>query len=484
MKHDDLARLDATAQAELVARGQASPLELVEAAIERIERLNPKLNAVIYERFEEARTKAAGPRSILPAPFRGVPFLMKDLIQTVEGQPFSWGWKPLKEAGATAPLTSYVAQKFIHSGLITLGQTTVPEWGVNISTETAAWGMTRNPWNPERSAGGSSGGAGAAVASGMVAIAHGNDAGGSIRIPASMCGLVGMKPSRGRTSLGPLFADFWNMAIEEGVLARSVRDVARALDVIRGPMPGDPYQAPPPDRPYGEEVEIEPGPLHIGFVDRGPSHHPPLHPEAVNAVRGTAKLLGELGHRVEDSFPAALDDPEFDPWFAKLIGVHEAAMVPSVENLLGRTLGAADFEPWTWALIEYGRTLGAVDYVSFGDWRNRYTRALASWWTSGYDILLTPVVAGPAFPLGYTKLRPGEDWKANLSRIMHCIPFTPPWNLSGQPALALPLHMTGSGLPIGTQFVAAYGREDLLFRLGAQIERSAPWRDRQPPVCG
>ncbi|MGH7915942.1 MAG: amidase, partial [Candidatus Binataceae bacterium] len=307
----ELAALDATAQAELVARGELAPIELVDAAIERIERLNPQLNCVIFPRFEKARDEA---RAAIRgnAPFRGVPFLLKDLIQSIEGEPFSWGWQPLKDAGLAAPVTSFIAAKFRQAGFIILGQTTVPEWGASISTETNAWGATRNPWDPVRSAGGSSGGAGAAGAAMMVPAAHGNDAGGSIRIPASKCGLVGMKPSRGRTSLGPLYGDFWHGLCEEGVLTRSVRDLAAIFDVIAGRMPGDPFSASPPSRPYRDEITRAPGRLRIGFMERAPSAHPALHNECVSAVIQAAKLLESLGHQVEPAFPAALDDPTID----------------------------------------------------------------------------------------------------------------------------------------------------------------------------
>ena len=244
---------------------------MAEAAIARIERLNPQLNCVILARYDKARAEARDRNAIPDGVFRGVPFLMKDLLQTTAGEPFSWGWKPFKDAKMAAQSTSYVAAKFRAAGLITLAQSTVPEWGATLSTETRAWGATRNPWNTARIAGGSSGGAAAAVASGIVAIAHGNDAGGSVRIPASFCGLVGLKGSRGRTSLGPAHAEFWHGLCEEGALVRTVRDAASALDTIAGYMPGDPWMAPPPARQFRDEVGQAPGRLRIGFMDRARS---------------------------------------------------------------------------------------------------------------------------------------------------------------------------------------------------------------------
>ncbi|HYA36108.1 MAG TPA: amidase, partial [Candidatus Binataceae bacterium] len=250
MNRNEIVKIDATGQAELVARGEINPAELVDAAIERIERLNPKINCVIYSRFEKARAEAAQAQKLPAGVFRGVPFLMKDLGEMVAGEPASWGWKTFKDAGFVAGSTAYVAIKLRDAGLITLGQTTIPEWGPSIATETRAWGATRNPWNLDRGVGGSSGGAAAAVASRMVPIAHGNDAGGSIRIPSSFCGLVGLKVSRGRTSAGPTNADVWHGMGEEGALVRSVRDAAAALDVVGGYVPGDPYTAPATGRPY------------------------------------------------------------------------------------------------------------------------------------------------------------------------------------------------------------------------------------------
>ena len=480
---DEILSRDATAQAEAIARGEVTPLELVDAAIARIERLNPHLNCIIYPRFEKARAEAADLATLRTKPLGGVPFLMKDLVQTSAGEPFSWGWKPFKEAGLCATFTSYVAAKFEAAGLITLARTTVPEWGTSISTETRAWGATRNPWDPERSAGGSSGGAGAAVASRIVAIAHGNDAGGSIRIPASKCGLVGLKPSRGRTSLGPAYADFWHGLCEEGVLTRTVRDTAAALDAIAGWMPGDPYTAPPPPRSFRAELALAPGRLRIGFMDRAPAFHSGLDNECVAAVRDTARILESLGHSVEAGSPAALDDSAFASHFGKIVACHEAALVPIVEKMLARAVGPEDFDRWTWALIERGRRIPTIDYIAACDWINTFTRAAAEWWTGGFDILVTSTLAAPPPMLGTFQPMAGDrDAFAPGRRINQLIPFTAPWNVTGQPAISLPMHMSKEGLPVGVQFVAAYGREDILLRLAAQLEQAVPWANRRPRI--
>jgi amidase len=477
----ELTWLDATAQAELVARGVITSAELAEAAIARIERLNAQLNCVIFPRYEKALAEARDPSRTVGM-FRGVPFLMKDLLQTVAGEPFSWGWKAFKDAGLVAPSTSYVAAKLAAAGLITLAQTTVPEWGTTLSTETRAWGPTRNPWDTARTAGGSSGGAAAAVSSGLVPIAHGNDAGGSIRIPASFCGLVGLKGSRGRTSLGPAHAELWHGLCEEGALTRTVRDAAAALDVVAGYMPGDPWMAPPPPRPFRDQVGQPPGRLRIGFMDRAPRFHPGLHPECAAAVRGAATLLESLGHEVEAGIPAALDDATLSSAFGKVVAGGAARQAATAEMMLARAVGADDFDGWTWFLIERGRRLKLADYLAACDWFNEFSRAAARWWSDGFDVLVTPTLAQPPPELGIFKTRPGEQARDVGLRLNEVSPFTAPWNIAGQPAISLPLHMTPGGLPVGVQFVAAYGCEDLLLRLAAQVEQAAPWSGRRPRV--
>jgi amidase len=482
MNRHDVIWTDATAQARLIATGEITPGELVEIAIERIERLNSSVNCVIYPRFDKARAEAAQ-ASLLPAGiFRGVPFLMKDLADMIEGEPISWGWKPLKEAHLTARSTANVAARLHAGGLIRLGQTTVPEWGPSIATETRAWGATRNPWNPEHGVGGSSGGAGAAVASGMVPIAHGNDAGGSIRIPASFCGVVGLKPSRGRTSIGPLHADIWHGLGEEGALVRSVRDAAAALDLVGGYLPGDPYVAPASVGAYREQIDNPPGKLRIGYMDRAPSFHPGIDDECALAVRNCAKLLQSLGHHVEQAHPAALDDDRGGGPIGVLIAASEALAAVDAEKLLGRALVAEDFDPWTWFLIERGRKTSAVEMLLAREWINQFTRATAQWWAGGFDILVTSTMATPAPRIGFFQLGRGEHPVEIGRRMANVSPFTIPWNVAGNPAISLPLHITGDGLPVGVQLVAAYGREDLLLRLAAQIEQAAPWSDRRPPL--
>jgi amidase len=466
-----------------VATGEVTPAHLVEGAIERIQRLNPRLNCVIYPRFDKARAEA-GQKNLPAGIFRGVPFLMKDLSEMVVGEPTSWGWKPLKDSGFTARSTSHVASKFRAAGLITLGQSTTPEWGPSIATESRAWGATHNPWSLNRGVGGSSGGAGAAVASGMVPIAHGNDAGGSIRIPASFCGIVGLKPSRGRTSIGPLHADIWHGLGEEGALVRSVRDAAAALDVVAGYVAGDPYTAPPPLRSFRDEVGQAPGALRIGFMDRAPSFHSGIDPDCAVAVRNAAKLLESLGHKVERAHPAALDDDRISHQIGVLVSSSEALTAVDAEKILGRALIAEDFDPWTWYLIDRGRQVSAVELLLAREWINEFTRATAQWWRSGFEVLVTATLATPAPPIGVFKLGPSENPTDIGHRMRDISPFTIPWNVAGNPAISLPLQVDREGLPIGVQLVAGYGREDLLLRLAAQIEQAAPWSERRPPIYG
>src|SRR5262245_4634829 len=303
----DLAALDATAQAELVRRGDVAARELVDAAIARLERLNPQLNAVIHPALERARAAAAAP---LPGgPFRGVPFLMKDIGCSEAGAPYHCGMRFLRDAGWIEREDAYLTRRFRAAGLVSLGRTNMPELALLPRTEPEAYGATRNPWNPAHSAGGSSGGSASAVAAGIVPAAHASDGGGSIRGPASMCGLVGLKPTRGRNSFGPALGERWSGFSAEFVVTRSVRDAAALLDVTAGPMPGDPYFAPPPARPFATAIAQRPPALRIGFL-RGAPRAVETHPECLAAVDRAVRLLADLGHRVDAAHPAALDEPE------------------------------------------------------------------------------------------------------------------------------------------------------------------------------
>lgn len=476
---DDLSNLDATAQAELVASGQASPLELVEAAIARIERVNPQLNAVITPLFDSARARASA--DLPGGPFRGVPFLLKDLSCHSAGDPFHEGMAFLKERGWTEPEDTALAARFRAAGLIVVGKTNTPELGILPTTEPAAYGPTRNPWDVTRSTGGSSGGSAAAVAAGLVPVAHANDGGGSIRIPASECGLVGLKPTRGRVSSGPEFGDVMGGLTCEHVVTRSVRDTAAVLDATHGMEPGDPFTAPPPDRPYLEEVGADPGSLRIGIMPTAPLGQITVHPDCVEAAEAAGRLLESLGHRVEVSHPKALDDPDYTGHFITNWAAGAAWNLDYWSRRTGSEVTQHDVEPLTWALAELGRSSTAAQWLWAREWLQVNSREVASWWTDGFDLLLTPTIAEPP-PLLGTFDSPADNPLHGLFRAAEIVPFTPPFNVSGQPAISLPLHWNGDGLPIGVQLVAAFGREDLLLRVAAQLEAAQPWAGRRPPV--
>jgi len=470
----DTTWLDATAQAALVRSGELSPKELVEAAIARIEAVNPQLNAVIRTRFDRARAEAGG--ELPDGPFRGVPILLKDISCVVAGEPTAFGIGALREMAW--PVTSYLAEQFRAAGFVPLGRTNTPELGTTVTTEPKSFPPARNPWNPSHSTGGSSGGSAAAVASGMVAVAHANDGGGSIRIPASECGLVGLKPTRGRVSQGPLVGEGWAGGIAEGALTRSVRDAAAVLDAISGRMPGEPYYAPPLPRPLADEVGADPGRLRVGVLDRTGLDTYLDDVECRAAVAGAARLLESLGHHVEESAPAAMFEPDFATHFTAIIAADVEFTFQGLEMLLGRPIVDEELEPRNVAYRQGGRALGAVAYLQSRTWLGMWARRMADWWTS-HDLLVTPTVAARPPELGwFTASGPQEEGQ----RIVSFIPYTPAFNMTGQPAVSLPLHWTPDGLPVGVQLVAGYGREDLLVRVASQLEQAAPWSDRRPLV--
>ncbi len=470
---DELAQLDATSQAALVASGQMSPAELVDAAIARIERANPALNAVIHPTFEKARAAARGE---LPAgPFRGVPLLIKDLGPLTAGDPMCAGMGFIKRRGFVAPIDSYITRKLRRAGFVLCGKTNTPELGIVPTTEPVAFGATRNPYDRERSTGGSSGGSAAAVATGMVPVAHANDGGGSIRIPASCCGLVGLKPTRGRVSQGPAIGDLNGGLTVDHMVTRSVRDCAALLDVLAGAMPGDPYAAPPPSRPFAAEVGADPGPLRVGFTTEYLSVQGQIasaQPDCVAAVEGAAALLSRLGHQVDQVRMDPLLQPEYVPRFISIWAAGVATGLDGWGELLGAPITPDDVEPLTWALGQMGRSVSSSTYLRAWSWLQLNARQVARFWRD-HDLLLTPTLAEPPPPLG--TFDAGSDPMAPLFRAAGFAPFTPPFNVTGQPAISLPLHRGAGGLPIGIQLVGAYAREDLLLRVAAQLEQASPF---------
>jgi amidase len=478
----DLASMDATAQAALVRSGEASPLELVDAAIARTEALNPLLGAVIHELFDPAREAAAN--ELPEGPFRGVPFLFKDLGAALAGQPLHAGMELLKKLDFRAPVDTFLGQRFREAGFVTIGKSNTPELGILPTTEPHAYGPSRNPWDTERTTGGSSGGSAAAVSSGMVPIAHANDGGGSIRIPASCCGLFGLKPTRQRISEGPLVGDVISGLTAELAVARSVRDVALLLDAVGGPAPGDPYVAPAPRRAYVEELETDPAPLRIGFMTQPPVPGLESDPECVEAVRGAASLLESLGHAVEESSPldpSLAETLDLEDSFLTRWAAGQAASLDQFSTLIGREVQAHEVEPLTWALAEVGRERSSGRYLRDVAIHQTVSRAIAAWHESGYALLLTPTMSVAPVPLG-TYDDSGPDPLAAFERAVPAGAFTAIFNATGQPAASVPLHWSETGLPIGTQLVAPFGREDLLIGVAAQLERARPWADRTPPV--
>ncbi len=472
---DDITWLDATAQAELVRSGAVSPAELVEGAIDRMQRLNPELNAVIHELFDLARTTAKGP---LPdGPFKGVPFLLKDLGAELEGTPLCEGTNFAGDYRST--VTQELTKRFQRAGFVICGKTNTPEFGILPTTEPRRFGASRNPWNTGHSTGGSSGGSAAAVASGMVPVAHANDGGGSIRIPASCCGLVGLKPTRARVSTAPQYGDLMGGLIAEHVVSRSVRDTAAILDATAGPVPGDPYWAPPLSGPsFLAAVSAKRTPLRIGLLTASPSGSE-VHADCVTAAMAAADLCESLGHVVE---PATMevDGDLFTEHFVNVWAAGNAWTLLDWEERLGRKATEDEFEPLSWSLISLGRAIDSGTYLKSQQALQKVTRQIAAYF-EGIDVLITPTLAEPPAPLG-TFDSPPDEPLTGLFRAATYVPFTPPFNVTGQPAISLPLHWNDGGLPIGVQFVGRFGAEETLLSLAGQLEEAAPWAHRRPPV--
>jgi amidase len=475
---DELSELDAVGQSELVRRGEASPFELVEAAIRRIEAVDPQLNAVIHRRFERALAEAADP-ALPGGPFRGVPFLLKDLWPTSAGDPLHMGVAGLARAGYRHPTDANLTTLYRRAGLVIVGRTNTPELGLVATTEPLAYGPTRNPWSLDHSPGGSSGGSAAAVAARMVPAANASDGGGSIRIPSSSCGLVGLKPSRGRVSMGPM-VDEGGVSVQH-VVCRTVRDCAALLDVSAVPFPGDGVIAPPPGRPFAAEVGADPGALRIGLLDHALGGD--THPECTAAARRAAQLLDGLGHHVEEAHPEPLDRLVGDLSFLASWTVNCKANLIRLADLLGRDLGPDDVEPTTWALAEMAADFSAVDLAKAQAAQHRFRREMAAWWRpdGDYDLLLTPSVAAPPPRIGDLLAVPEEPLRP-LLRSAPLAAFTTWFNTTGQPAISLPVHRTPDGLPIGAQLAAAYAREDVLLAVAAQLEAELRWAELLPPV--
>ena len=466
-------KFDGLGLAELVRSKQVSAAEVLEAAIARIEALNPALNAVITKVYDQAR---AAPSEQAPdAPFADVPFLLKDLGAAQAGVPMSGGSRFF--AHAVPPVDAETVVRYKRAGLRILGRTNTPEFGLSATTEPVAFGPTRNPWDTTRSSGGSSGGSAAAVAARMVPMAHASDGGGSIRIPASCCGLFGMKTTRNRLSYAPYLGESLAGCSVEHVVSRSVRDSAAALDASAGPAVGDPYFAPVPARPFLDEVGAPPGRLRIALATEA-FGGTPVDPDCIAAAEAAARLCEELGHRVELATPQ-FDAAGLDDTYNRIFAIGAAANIRIRADSLGMALEEGGFERVTWGMMAAAAEISATDYVGLVSRMHTIGRQIQAFFTT-YDVLLTPTLGEPPVKLGVLDMM-SDDLEAYAERLWRFSPFTYPFNVTGQPAMSVPLAWNDAGLPIGVQFVGRYGDEAGLYRLAGQLEQARPWADRRPP---
>jgi len=479
VKLEEYARCDALQLAGLIRRGEVRAEEAVGCALAAIAQLNPSINAVIGQLDPEqvARQITALPAG---APFAGVPFLIKDLVLHAAGVRCDMGSR-LVQGAFTPAVDSDLMARFRASGVITLGRTNTPEFGFNASTEPVLYGATRNPWNPAYSPGGSSGGSAAAVAAGLVPVAHANDGGGSIRIPASMCGVVGLKPSRGRNPTGPDYADPLHGLGIEHIVSRSVRDTAAMLDAVEGPGVGDRYEIPRPARPYLQEIATPPPRLRIAFSAGVDGHSEPADAECVRALEAVARTCRELGHQVQEGRPE-YDADAFHRANMLIWASFCAAGVAGAAQVFGRQPSPQNLETSLWANYQYGLSLKALDLEWADAVMNQVCRSVAPFFQR-YDILLTPTIGVTPYRIGSLDANaPGLDAQAWYDQLFRHLPYTALFNMTGQPAISLPLAQSAAGLPIGIQAVGRYGDEAGVLKLAAQLEQALPWAARQPAL--
>jgi amidase len=481
---------DATALAALVRAGEVTPAELVERAIAQIETHNPRVNAVIHRMFEQARAAVA--QGLPDGPLRGVPFLLKDLVADHAGVPTTAGSRFFATHVPTAD--SELVRRYKAAGLVILGKTNTPELGLMGITEPELHGPTRNPYDADRTPGGSSGGSAAAVAARLVPAAHGGDGGGSIRIPASACGLVGLKPTRGRTPMGPDQGERWSGYVVQHALTRSVRDCALLLDVSAGPEAGSPYHAPVPERAFADEVGRDPGRLRIAFTTE-PLLLGQTDPECRAAVERTAERLAALGHDVEPARPQ-IDREALTDAYLSTVAANVCGDLAHAERRLGRRLRAGELELPTWVMREIGRTLGAGRLIELQNVQAETMWVLARFHAQ-YDVLLTATTARPPARIG--ELLPSGLERLGLQLLrrlplrpllrqalvaarkqLQAYPNTQLFNITGQPAISLPVHRTAEGLPVGVQLAARFGDEATLLRVAAQLEAELRWSEVRP----
>lgn len=466
---------DAVGLSELIRRCEIRPEEVLQAALVRCGARNPAINAVNHLMEEEARLVAASAQA---GPFQGVPFLLKDLNILYRGSPTANGSRYF--TGNVADHDWELTRRYRAAGLVIFGKTNTPELGLNMSTEPRAFGPTRNPWDTAHSAGGSSGGAAAAVAAGIVPAAHATDGGGSIRIPASFCGLVGLKPTRGRISFAPDFGEGWAGLGIGHVVSRTVRDSAALLDVAAGPGVGDPYFASPSERPYRSETSVAPGKLRIAYSASAPGGSP-VHEECRTAVDQAAVLCEELGHQVTQAAPS-FDWRALIDAVGTIIGCNVFAALRARGATTGIEVKPGDVENITWLWAERGRKTSVADYIKATQTAHSVGRRIAAFMDGAYDVILSPTMATPPVKLGTVDMM-SDDLDKYIWNLFTHNPFNPQYNASGQPAISLPLHWSKGGMPVGVQFAARFGDEALLLRLASQLEQARPWSARRSPVA-
>jgi amidase len=481
---------DATGLSALVRKGEVAPDTLLDLAHRAIAAVDPHLGAVVHDMLDDARRTPPA-----DGPFRGVPMVVKDFDGFVAGHPWTASTRFLE--GFVPDHDSEALARLRRAGFRFVAKTKCPELAILGTTEPQWRGPARNPWNPDHSTGGSSGGSAALVAAGAVPVGHGGDGGGSLRIPGSSCGVVGLKCTRGRVPLGPDWGEGWGGFVQWGALVRSVRDAAALVDVMAGPMDGDPYWAPPLARPLADEVGVDPGKLRVA-VYAGSLYGKEVHPDTRAAVLAAGKLLAELGHEVVEDQPR-LDVSALKLGYLVQVAVGVAGEVEELERLTRRTARPDDFEPATWFLVQVGRALSGLDLQHARDAAQAAGRVMGRF-HQRYDLFLTATTAYPPVRIGELALKPAEKVGlrllraapvgAALRKALHDLadtnlertPNTQLMNKTGQPAISLPLGQSATGLPIGVQLAAAMGREDLLVRVAAQLEAAAPWRGRVPKI--
>jgi len=486
---DDLYSYDGITLGDLIRRGEIEASELLELVITRIEKINPKINAVIYKLYDQARADAKSlshhrsvERSNIDV-FKGVPFLLKDLIAESKGTPISEGSEAID--GYISRIDTELVKRMKNAGMIIAGKTNAAEFGLLPASETIFHGSTVNPWNSNLTSGGSSGGSAAAVAAGIVPMAHGNDGGGSIRIPASCCGLFGLKPTRGRNPIGPLFGDIGSGILHEHAVTRTVRDSAALLDITSGPDIGDPYCAPDKNRPFADEVGENVGSLKIGFLTKVPdgwNETTEIHPDCIEAVKDAAVLCDSVGHHVEEIDADILGFPDVPQNFGVVFACFTGHVIDYWDRELGRKIQQSELEPITWKMYQDSLKVTGANYLVAVEELQRFSRKVAHWYHDNqYDILLTPTMRIPPTKLGDFELNK-EDPTKWIRAALSFVVFTRTQNITGQPAMSVPLYWNGGNVPIGVQFAGRFGDEATLFRLAAQLEQARPWADRVPPI--